>query len=97
MSTITWPQAVEISDIPGVHEALQTFSEDATEDNAVCVILAVAKALATPAQAQQAWGYIDEMGCAIKFKDAQHRKSLANAIEYGGLKYLYETSDKKGT
>lgn len=81
MSTITWPQAVEISDIPGVHEALQTFSEDATEDNAVCVILAVAKALATPAQAQQSEiDMLTDPGCALEIAEQARQSGPAKPL-----------------
>lgn len=53
--TLTWPQAVDISNLPEVHEAIQAFTDDATEDNAVAIILAVSTALSAtqPAQAAQ--------------------------------------------
>jgi hypothetical protein len=38
---VLWDQAKEISDIPAVHEALEAFSEDQTEDNAAGLILAI--------------------------------------------------------
>lgn len=56
--TLTWPQAVDISNLPEVHEAIQAFTDDATEDNAVAIILAVSTALSAtqPAQAAQSDG-----------------------------------------
>lgn len=43
----------------------------------------------------EAWGYVDHRGCAIKFKNARHRSELANAIECGGLEYLYTSPAEK--
>lgn len=45
--TPNWTQCQKISDVPAVHEALRAFSEDSTEDNAVCIIQAIISALDT--------------------------------------------------
>lgn len=42
---LSWENYQAISDRAPVHEALQGFTEDATEDNAICLIRAIAEAL----------------------------------------------------
>lgn len=51
---IGWPTAQRICDIPAVHEALDAFSHDSTEDNAVGLICAVLNAAGTFAQGRAA-------------------------------------------
>jgi hypothetical protein len=41
---VGWPTAQHNSDIPAVHEALEAFSQDSTEDNAVGLICAILNA-----------------------------------------------------
>lgn len=43
--TVNWQTCRDISNESPVHEALQNFSEDQTEDNAVCIIRAVASSI----------------------------------------------------
>lgn len=40
-----WPQLQAISDVPAVHEALENFSHDSTEDAACLLIKEIARAL----------------------------------------------------
>ncbi|MRT30781.1 hypothetical protein [Herbaspirillum sp. CAH-3] len=55
MSThIAWPEAQRICDIPEVHEALEAFSHDSTEDNAVALICAALNAAGTFTQGRAA-------------------------------------------
>lgn len=42
---LSWQDYKGISDRDPVHEALQGFTEDATEDNAICIVRAIAEAL----------------------------------------------------
>lgn len=49
----TWDRAVEIANVPAVHEAIATLCEDATEDNAVCAIQAILDAALTQRPAAQ--------------------------------------------
>lgn len=45
-----WQGCQEISDLPRVHEVLQAFSADPTEDNGIAVVQAIVKATTRPVQ-----------------------------------------------
>jgi hypothetical protein len=45
-----WEGYQEISDLPRVHEVLQAFSADPTEDNGIAVVQAIVKATTRPVQ-----------------------------------------------
>lgn len=49
----TWDRAVEIANVPAVHEAIAALCEDATEDNAVCAIQSIVDAALTQRPAAQ--------------------------------------------
>lgn len=40
---VAWNEALRVSELPAVHQALENFSLDSTEDNAVCLVQAILK------------------------------------------------------
>jgi len=39
-----WAECLKVSELPDVDEAIKNFTEDATEDNAVCMVRAIMRA-----------------------------------------------------
>ena len=39
-----WADCLKVSELPDVDEAIKNFTEDATEDNAVCMVRAIMRA-----------------------------------------------------
>ncbi len=79
---LDWLDMVAISDRPAVHSAFQQFSEDATEDNAVFLIRAVAEALRPR---PRFWVDVHGFQSYLKFSESD---AIASCNETGGLYVL---------
>ena len=72
---LDWSEYQRISDLPDVDEALRSFSEDATADNAVCVVRAILAAAPVPQQPEQHSDdlAVDRFATAMKARMAEMR------------------------
>lgn len=79
---LSWENYQAISDRAPVHEALQGFTEDATEDNAICLIRAIAEALRPR---PRFWIDMHGYSCHLLHSEAD---AIAHCNETGGLYVL---------
>lgn len=79
---LDWLDMVAISDRPAVHSAFQQFSEDATEDNAVFLIRAIAEALRPR---PRFWIDMHGYSCHLLHSESD---AIAHCNETGGLYVL---------